>query len=214
MKKLGIDIVKVGIGIAIGIAVLFSFDLFRKEPIPSYVQKEVLKPLKNNETVRIVTSRNTVTTVKRNSKPVTKFVPPTGYVSTTVTKDGEVTVKVKNKGLALRPGFGIMMADKPRLSLDLQLWYWNRVYKLALLSIHYNNNLHLCQGLRHPTLAYLLNSRLNKDIHTPRLPRFISIILYFSCKSTFMEFFSRKFCVKALFKPSIKLPITGYKTRI
>lgn len=122
MRNFGTTLFKVSLGVGIGIGLLFIQDLFKKEPIPPEGQVE----LQEDEIAHIVMSRNTVTTVKKGAPTATKFVPRSGRVRTTVTKSGVVKVRVKNKGLSFSPGFGVMVADRPRLSLDLQLWYWNR----------------------------------------------------------------------------------------
>jgi len=41
-------------------------------------------------------------------------------------KDGEIDIKVKNKGLGLEPGFTVAAGDGLRLGLDVQYAYWKR----------------------------------------------------------------------------------------
>lgn len=114
------------LGLAIGIGVLFFKDLFttRNEPTPAI--REAQMPLKENEIVRVVTTNKTVTIVKKDGTK-TRYVPSSGYASTTVEKDGTIKVKVKNKGLGFELGGGLLFADKFRIGVDLQIFYWNRL---------------------------------------------------------------------------------------
>jgi hypothetical protein len=75
--------------------------------------------------VKVVPGKNTVT-VRTRVKTVVKYVPRDGEATIDTDEDGGVSIVVKDRGLSLRPGLGVVYYDRIAPAVDVRLAYWRR----------------------------------------------------------------------------------------
>jgi len=96
-----------------------------REPIstiePSHTKPLVLLP---DESLHVSVSRDylIVATPSRQD-----FIRQPRHTEISVKKDGTVTVKSRKAGFTVEPAIGVAVANRPLITLDLQLAYWQRV---------------------------------------------------------------------------------------
>lgn len=116
MNKLKVGV----IAVLLIVAFLWLRDVFG----PSVPQTPV--QLEDGETTRVTVAHNTVTATTKTGT-VKKYLPSAGSATVSVKEDGAVELVTKNKGTSLQLGGGIGYDNQPRITLDLQTLYWNRL---------------------------------------------------------------------------------------
>jgi hypothetical protein len=82
--------------------------------------------LEEGEETRVTVAHNVVTATTKQGT-IKKYLPSAGSATVSVKEDGVVTLETKNKGASLQLGGGIGYDNQPRITLDLQTLYWNRL---------------------------------------------------------------------------------------
>lgn len=95
-----------------------------KRPVPS--TSNTSSGLKPDETTKITVEKGRVKIDRRDKPSDSRIIPPEGSVTIIEGRDGEVRIKIKNKGFCLSPGIGLVAYSSVRPSLDLKLIYWNQ----------------------------------------------------------------------------------------
>lgn len=81
--------------------------------------------LDSNTSARVVIKDRTIS-VKTDKDTKASYVPSSGHAVVEVHKDDSVDIHVKDKGFDLQLGGGFYYADRFRVGLDTQVFYWNR----------------------------------------------------------------------------------------
>ncbi len=84
------------------------------------------RPLKENEAGRLSGDINAKRIVLQERDKKTKIYEGVRKFEASKLRDGEVKVKVKNKGFGIEPGFVVGAGEGLRLGADIQYAYWKR----------------------------------------------------------------------------------------
>lgn len=118
------------IGLVIGsvtlllVAILWIVDKLNKsvnDLLPASVTT-----LKEDEAEKVIIDKGRLIVVTPDGIRQPVHVPPSGRVVATRMKDGTMEIKVKNKGLSVELGGGLLYSDTVRAGLDIQVAYWDR----------------------------------------------------------------------------------------
>jgi len=109
----------------IGMLVLFFARSCQKAPVyntgPSHTKPLALLP---EETLHVSVSRDSLRIATPSRQD---FIRQPRHTEISVKKDGTVTVKSRKAGFTMEPAIGVAVANRPLITLDLQLAYWQRV---------------------------------------------------------------------------------------
>jgi hypothetical protein len=120
--------------LALGLLVVVSFFRGCRPPVDTPqkpLNEETLdtpqKPLNEETLLEVNVSPNRLISARTPDARVVKYVPQDGAATVSVQKDGSVDLKVKSGGVSFKPGLSMIVTDRLRVGLDVQVAYWNRL---------------------------------------------------------------------------------------